>query len=1221
MKTLFVCRPACAAILFFALFSTVSVGELVLSYDFNADGGQTVADMSGHGNDGLITNATYISLNGGGAYEFNGTNSYIHIPQSSSLTVTGSMTLALRMKVYNYDRERALIEWYDTGSGPHLWTGVWGWQWGGLGTGANFIDTAGSGSHTVATDNPLPNLWHHLAVTYDYASGCGKVYVDGVVKRTSLLGKFTPKTASDIYIGSRPSQPFDRFCGLLDDIRIYDEALSDGAIASLSLTATNGEPVVGALTCTIIPAPAIVAGAQWRVTSGSSTGWNNSGDTLAELPAGSYTVEFQDIENWSAPTARVVSIDLGETTQIQAAYQYAASYSNTLVLHYDFDTYDGVSVTDLSGYGNDGIVSGATFTVTDCCGVYHFDGIDDFITVPASESLNIAGSLSMAAWFKVYDYTHERPLVEWSETNGESGVHMWTGVPSWHCGANVMDTADHSHVIATANPSLNVWHHLVVTYDAVSGQACVYVDGDLKKSTNLGSFVPKTDMGMFLGNRPSQPDDRLYGLLDEIRIYRGALGVDEIHDIFLQHTNCMVTDASVGCSIEPQGARNDGAQWRLTSGPDLNWKNSGDHILNLIAGDYTITFKDITGWETPSPQNVHVAGGGSLTSTGVYTAVVSTTNVLVLHYSFNTDNGGTVYDQSAYGNDGTVSGAVYMASDCGGYYSFDGRDDHISIPASTSLDVADSLTLSVWMNVDNYQDELPIIEWSGKDNVVGVHLWTGVWGWQWAGKGTGANLIDTTPAAGTHVISVANPPVREWHHLAVTYDRSIGMARAYVDGILAGEEHLGVFTPFTAGSIIIGCRESQDDAFQGYLDDIRIYGGALSASEIVSVFNDNSGCEPPMGSLSCSILPSEAVAAGARWRLVSGAATNWNESGAAMANLVEGLNTVTFKTLSGWIAPVDQGVSIVRGSMIQVTGTYSIVLSDSVPPVIVDIQPPDGYVTTSNGFLMTITATDNVAVAQVQVDGHEATPVGDDVYEFENTGIRKSYNSRTVFVSDTAGNAATQTVNYAQSGVMRLNCMWESYWRVRNPFPYAVDYTWEVINTNSGESGFGTAPANKDSYFASSPGHKVIRLLVGGEQVDVCNSNPIKPDPQGLLTGALDSDGDGFSNREEELVGTSVDSADSLLCVGTAEGIEPLLPGFTERRVDRAYAYTGSEVVLTWTSSVDSVYSVAASVDMTNWYFVPEFYLVAGTDALLSYTNTLADIERVFLRISAQKRP
>ena len=1220
MKMSLTCLGACVAVFLFVLFCTVCDGGLVLSYDFNTNGNQIVRDTSGHGNDGIITNATYVELNGGGAYEFDGTNSYIRIPQSSSLTATGSMTLALRMKVYNYDRERALIEWYGTESGLHLWTGVWGWQWGGLGTGANLIDTAGNDTHIVATANPSPGQWHHLAVTYDYASGYGKVFVDGVVKSTILLGKFTPATASDVYIGSRPSQPFDRFCGLLDDIRIYDEALSDGEIASLSLSTTNGEPVVGALTCTIIPAIAVAAGAQWRVTSGPSTGWNNSGATLSELPAGSYTVEFQDVENWSAPTARVVNVVLGETTRIEAAYEYAASYSNTMVLHYDFDTYDGVKVTDLSGYGNDGIVSGATFTVTDCGGVYHFDGIDDFITIPASESLNIAGSLSMAAWFKVYDYSHERPLVEWSGTNG-AGVHMWTGVPSWHCGANVIDTGNHSHVIATANPSLNVWHHLVVTYDAVSGRACVYVDGDLKNSASLGSFVPKTDVGMFLGNRPSQPDDRLYGLLDEIRIYRGALSTGEVRDIFLQHTNCMVTDASISCSIEPQGARSAGAQWRLTSGADLNWKNSGDHILNLTAGNYTVTFKGITGWESPSDQSVYVPAGGSITSTGVYTTVVSTTNELVLHYSFNTDDGAIVYDQSAYGNNGAVSGATYVASDCGGYYSFDGQNDHILVPASSSLNIADSLTLAAWINVDNYQDELPIVEWVGKGDGVGVHLWTGVWGWQWAGNGTGANLIDVTHNTSSRVISTANPPVREWHHLAVTYDRSIGTARVYLDGVVAGEKQFGVFTPATDGDLIIGYRESQDDAFQGYLDDIRIYKGALSASQILAVFNDDSGCEPPMGSLSCSILPPEAVAAGARWRLVSGAATNWNESGVALVNLAEGSNTVAFKPLSGWTSPADQGVTVVRGSMVQVTGIYSVVLSDAVPPVIVSVQPPDGYVTTSNEFLMTITATDNVAIAQVRVDGHEAISVGGDVYEFETTGIRKSYNSRAIFVSDTAGNAATQTVNYAQSSVMRLNCMWEGYWRVRNPFPYAVDYTWEVVNTNSGESGSGTAPANRDSYFTSSPGHKVIRLLVGGEQVDVCNSNPMKPDPQGLRTGDLDSDGDGFSNREEELVGTSVDDADSILYVATDRGITPLFPSLMEKNADKTGSDMGAEIVLTWTSSVDSVYSVAASVDMTNWYFVPEFHWVAGTDALLSYTNTLTDVERVFLRISAQKRP
>ncbi|MFO7774772.1 MAG: S8 family peptidase, partial [Candidatus Hydrogenedentota bacterium] len=60
---------------------------------------------------------------------------------------------------------------------------------------------------------------------------------------------------------------------------------------------------------------------------------------------------------------------------------------------------------------------------------------------------------------------------------------------------------------------------------------------------------------------------------------------------------------SLEVSIEPQGARQDGAQWRVTG--EATWRDSGDR-LTLETGEHEVEFADSEGWVAPNPVTVNV---------------------------------------------------------------------------------------------------------------------------------------------------------------------------------------------------------------------------------------------------------------------------------------------------------------------------------------------------------------------------------------------------------------------------------------------------------------------------------------------------------------------------------------------------------------------------------------------------------------------------------------
>jgi hypothetical protein len=72
---------------------------------------------------------------------------------------------------------------------------------------------------------------------------------------------------------------------------------------------------------------------------------------------------------------------------------------------------------------------------------------------------------------------------------------------------------------------------------------------------------------------------------------------------------------SLEVSVSPQGAVSAGAEWQVDGGP---WESSGTTVADLAVGTHTVAFRTVTGWETPTSQNVTVSLNQTNTATGTY---------------------------------------------------------------------------------------------------------------------------------------------------------------------------------------------------------------------------------------------------------------------------------------------------------------------------------------------------------------------------------------------------------------------------------------------------------------------------------------------------------------------------------------------------------------------------------------------------------------------------
>ncbi len=217
-----------------AMPSSTLANGLVAFYPFNGNAN----DESGNGNNGTNYGATLTTGRLGsadGAYSFDGSSSYISVPNSSSLKITGDITVCAWVKTSTPQFTKGIIEKYYSGTqNDHGWlldtyTDGGAMMEGRDGRGGTF--TLRSNSSAAFADNQ----WHFIVG--QRSGNIWKVYLDNQLSNSVDAGG----TAGSIESGGKMTigsfsntTPVNGvWSGAIDGIRIYNRALSDAEIADL----------------------------------------------------------------------------------------------------------------------------------------------------------------------------------------------------------------------------------------------------------------------------------------------------------------------------------------------------------------------------------------------------------------------------------------------------------------------------------------------------------------------------------------------------------------------------------------------------------------------------------------------------------------------------------------------------------------------------------------------------------------------------------------------------------------------------------------------------------------------------------------------------------------------------------------------------------------------------------------------------------------------------
>ena len=454
-------------------------------------------------------------------------------------------------------------------------------------------------------------------------------------------------------------------------------------------------------------------------------------------------------------------------------------------------------------------------------------------------------------------------LAYFGDSAGDSYCRLVTKASSTVSWSGYTDQSDGEYRASVPWPIAgNV--HLVGVWNPANGYVLLYENGLLLSSNSITEGLPLTDFAgtndqvNYIGANIG-PEFYPTGTINELRIYNGELTIDQIRaSLAAGPTNIPL----VGGTINP------GAITSLSVSVHSNFivGTVADPVvvantatvtnINLtLVPDVAFSFGQLQRARRAGQQPGSGGGGGTTTLSAVYQGVTNQTSVTTLaapaqamlthDYSFTSDASDSVSGENGtlMGN-AVITGATLDLTPNGESLTDTGTSGaFLNLPRDviTGYPVA---TVEMWVNLgqnSGFCRLLDVGSWFGGGGDSSAFLLSPYWG----------NPNDTTvlllnPTVGTdagdqHAVSPGDfDDAGEVQIVGVCDPVTLQLLELYTNGVLAATAPttyslLAVSNQFAAVGISYGSRSGMGNPFvNGYVDEYRLYYGAVSAAQIAA---------------------------------------------------------------------------------------------------------------------------------------------------------------------------------------------------------------------------------------------------------------------------------------------------------------------------------------------------------------------------------------------------
>jgi len=780
-----------------------------------------------------------------------------------------------------YDSDRTVEVWVRPLDRFNRGVLGWGRQETGMGFTVGVVDDSvvvsdyGDDLTFRGSRTLVDGAWHHVVVTYH--AGTVVAYVDG----SAIGGKAFPAPLdtvdeSGLVVGAR----FDGgapFYGGLDEVAVYPTALTAATVAAHF--AASGHAVPPAVTGLAATAGANRASVSWTQPASADP---VTSYLVAALRAG---VPVDAVAVPGTATSATVSGLLGGvgyTVRVVPRNRYGtgasaasaavtptgatSTYASTVLAdgpgaYYRLGEPPGVDVgadssgrapPSSTGHGAFGVPGalvgdGDTAATADggCC-----------LATAAATLPTGAAARTVEAWVRPADAVG-RWFAAWGRPELDRGFAV--GVQD----DAVLVSGYGDDLTFRVGRSLvdGAWHHIAVSYSGTV--AAAYVDGAAVGSKAFtDTLATGSGTALLIGSGVGGAGP-FYGGLDELAVYRSALPAARVAAHFAASGHG-VPKAATGAAVV---ARANGASvsWvKPASADPLAWyvvtavRNGAP--VNAVAVPGSSTTADLTGLAGGTGYAVRIVaadayGAGPAATTAAFTptGTASTYSTAVLGNA-----------PLAYYRLGEHTGIPVAADSSGTTALLRGLRGTLGDPGALRTDVDTAVTLdggcclgTTTTTVPKYNSPRAVEAWVRPAD--GYPRW--LLGW---GTAATDRLFDVGLDDGRLLVSAYNDDLRfplgrsivdgSWHQVVVSYDGA-GTVTGYLDGVsLGGRAFRAPLNTVTAGTLWLGSGADGSSPFYGGLDEVAVYGAALTPAEVKAHF-DASGHAAPGGVTGLAVTP------------------------------------------------------------------------------------------------------------------------------------------------------------------------------------------------------------------------------------------------------------------------------------------------------------------------------------------------------------------------------
>ena len=787
----------CGALVFFLTSAAFAGGlseGLLLHYPFDRDEGPVLTDASGSGRFGWAHGATWVADGAhGGGFRFDSNRHYVVADDAGLPSGDAPRTMALWIKLDKLapDPVTALLT-YGQGSWNHM-SGI-GMDWR-VGR-ANLYFTQHGGVALSKWRMDKPGNWHHLAYVYE-GKGQHRFYVDGQPGDgvSELRGPIDTQLSGAVIVGADPTGT-GPVGGVLDDVRIYGRALSEKEIAEL----VKGD----------------------QPSADADADGDGYSDAL-EIARGSDPLDPE-----SVPKAATFYVDASRPDDAGAAVSWATA-KQTIQAGVDLAVLPGDVVLV-----NKGVYETGT-RATPGCQLPNRVLITNDVTVRGvngPEATMIRGQGPRGTNAVRCVYMTAGTLIGFTLANGHTRMDG-DGNGDQNGGGLSVPPSNRvvvSNCVFRGNSAYNAGGAIFGTYYncVMNGNTAARAGGAVCCATLYNCEIS--------GNSATYYG----GAADQCALYNCTItgnGAESGGGVFhctlfnsIVHGNRPANVEWVTCRYSCVDPLQEG-EGNMAEDPNLL---SGRHLASdspcVGAGSAAYAFgTDLDGetWRNPP-------------SMGCDEVTLSAGPIV--HYTFDQDEGGIVTDDSGNGRTAKVDGATWVKDGArGGAYRFDSNRQSIRAP-DAGLPSGDApRSVALWMKIGtNHSGGCTGMLGYGTDGF--DYRFTGI-GFDWR---LDRDCVYFSPGGACFLTERQLPAPGTWIHVAYTYGGN-GDHHLYFDGEPSDgmSELWGPVNTTLSGLLVLGGHPNGEGPDGGYVDDVRIYGRALSEKEIAELAGRPSGGTEP----------------------------------------------------------------------------------------------------------------------------------------------------------------------------------------------------------------------------------------------------------------------------------------------------------------------------------------------------------------------------------------